>query len=99
MLQMLNVLSVSLWVTSVSSAKIVEQTEMPLGGMALWGCQETRIMIEPLKLLMLLLLLSRTFIWRTFARAKNVLCRQRWQYGYIAVYVSIAIYITNCQDR
>ena len=24
-----------------------------------------------------------------------MLCRQRWQYGYVTVYVSIAIYITN----
>ena len=37
----------------------------------------------------------RTFIWRNFARATNALCRQRWQYGYVTVYVSIAIYITN----
>ena len=38
-----------------------------------------------------LLLLLRTFIWRKFARATNALCRQRWQYGYVTVYISIAI--------
>ena len=27
----------------------------------------------------------------------NALCQQRWQYGYVTVYVSIAIYITNYQ--
>ena len=32
-----------------------------------------------------------------FARATNALCRQRWQYGYVTVYISIAIYITNYQ--
>ena len=32
-----------------------------------------------------------------FARATNALCRQRWQYDYVTVYVSIAIYITNYQ--
>jgi len=31
--------------------------------------------------------------------ATNALCRQRWQYGYGTVYVSIAVYITNCQDN
>ena len=33
---------------------------------------------------------------RKFAKATNALCRQRWQYGYVTVYISIAIYITNC---
>ena len=44
-----------------------------------------------------LLLSFRTFIQRKIATATNALCRQRWQYGYVAVYVSIAIYITNYQ--
>ena len=51
-----------------------------------------------LLLLLLSLLLLRTFIQRKFARATNALRRQRWQYGYVTVYVSIAIYKTNCQD-
>jgi len=25
-------------------------------------------------------------------------CQQKWQYGYVTVYVSIAIYITNYQE-
>jgi len=33
-----------------------------------------------------------------FARATNALCRQRWQYDYVTVYVSIAVNITNYQD-
>ena len=33
-----------------------------------------------------------------FARVTNALCRQRWQYDYVTVCVSIAIYITNYQD-
>jgi len=33
-------------------------------------------------------LLLRTFIQRKFARATNALCRHRWQYGYVTVYVS-----------
>jgi len=48
---------------------------------------------------LLLLLLLRAFVYRKFAMATNALCRQRWQYGYVTVYVSIAIsHITNCQD-
>jgi len=46
----------------------------------------------------IIIIILRAFIQRKFARATNALCRQRWQYGYVTVYVSIAIYITNCQD-
>ena len=31
-------------------------------------------------------------------RKGHKICRQRWQYGYVTVYVSIVIYITNYQE-
>jgi len=49
------------------------------------------ILSSQLTALLLLLLLLRAFTQRKFARATNALCWQRWQYGYVTVYISIAI--------